>query len=76
MNDQSSHSQQGLLAAVGAAASRRLLPGTGGHTTLARLRGNAKVGPLGCRGRQDGEAGPLYEQASQAAAEDIRHPQV
>lgn len=42
-DDQSSHSQQGLLAAVSAAASRGLLPGPGGHAALARLRGNTKV---------------------------------
>lgn len=32
-------------------------------------------GLLGCSGRQDGWVGPLHEQASQAVAEDIRHPQ-
>lgn len=30
-------------------------------------------GLLGCSGRQDGWVGPLHEQASQAATEDIRH---
>lgn len=50
--------------------SRRLLLGTG-------LKGRKCQGEgrLGCRGRQDGRAGPLHEQASQAAAEDIRYPQ-
>lgn len=71
MNDQSPHSQQGPPTAVGTEdESHRLFLRTG-------LKGRKcqGEGPLGYRGRQDGRAGPLHEQASQAAAEDIRYPQ-
>lgn len=70
MNAQSAHSQRGPPTAVGAEVESHRLLRTG-------LKGRKcqGEGPLGCRDRQDGWAGPLHEQASRAAVSRARgHP--
>ena len=70
MNAQSAHSQRGPPTAVGAEVESHILLRNGLKGRKCQVEG-----PLGCRDRQDGWAGPLHEQVSQAAAEDIRYPQ-